>query len=258
MFCKKLCEGQFDDKEIEINFVVVLMGVEIMVFLGMEEMISQLQFMFQNLGGQKQKLCKLKIKDVMKLLVEEEVVKLVNLEELKQDVIDVVEQYGIVFIDEIDKICKCGEIFGLDVLCEGVQCDLLLLVEGCMVLIKYGMVKMDYILFIVFGVFQVVKLFDLILELQGCLLICVEFQVLIISDFECILIELNVFVIVQYKVLMVIEGVNIEFIDFGIKCIVEVVWQVNEIIENIGVCCLYIVLECLMEEIFYNVSDLYG
>lgn len=259
VFCKKLCEGQLDDKEIEIDFVVVLMGVEIMFFLGMEEMISQLQFMFQNFGGQKQKLCKLKIKDVMKLLIEEEVVKLVNLEELKQEVIDVVEQYGIVFIDEIDKICKCGgNIFGLDVFCEGVQCDLLLLVEGCIVFIKYGMVKIDYILFIVFGVFQVVSLFDLILELQGCLLICVELKVLIIYDFECILIELNVFIIVQYKVLMVIEGVNIEFIEDGIKCIVQVVWQVNEIIENIGVCCLYIVLECLVEDIFYDVSEMNG
>ncbi|EHN8541152.1 HslU--HslV peptidase ATPase subunit [Salmonella enterica] len=257
-FRKKLREGQLDDKEIEINLAAAPMGVEIMAPPGMEEMTSQLQSMFQNLGGQKQKPRKLKIKDAMKLLVEEEAAKLVNPEELKQDAIDAVEQHGIVFIDEIDKICKRGETSGPDVSREGVQRDLLPLVEGCTVSTKPGMVKTDHILFIASGAFQVAKPSDLIPELQGRLPIRVELQALTTSDFERILTEPNASVTVQYKALMATEGVNIEFTDSGIKRIAEAAWQVNETTENIGARRLHTVLERLMEEISYNASDLHG
>ncbi|EDZ5933139.1 HslU--HslV peptidase ATPase subunit [Salmonella enterica] len=257
-FRKKLRAGQLDDKEIEINLAAAPMGVEIMAPPGMEEMTSQLQSMFQNLGGQKQKPRKLKIKDAMKLLVEEEAAKLVNPEELKQDAIDAVEQHGIVFIDEIDKICKRGETSGPDVSREGVQRDLLPLVEGCTVSTKHGMVKTDHILFIASGAFQVAKPSDLIPELQGRLPIRVELQALTTSDFERILTEPNASVTVQYKALMATEGVNIEFTDSGIKRIAEAAWQVNETTENIGARRLHTVLERLMEEISYNASDLHG
>ncbi|EBX0038566.1 ATP-dependent protease ATP-binding subunit HslU [Salmonella enterica subsp. enterica serovar Weltevreden] len=257
-FRKKLREGQLDDKEIEINLAAAPMGVEIMAPPGMEEMTSQLQSMFQNLGGQKQKPRKLKIKDAMKLLVEEEAAKLVNPEVLKQDAIDAVEQHGIVFIDEIDKICKRGETSGPDVSREGVQRDLLPLVEGCTVSTKHGMVKTDHILFIASGAFQVAKPSDLIPELQGRLPIRVELQALTTSDFERILTEPNASVTVQYKALMATEGVNIEFTDSGIKRIAEAAWQVNETTENIGARRLHTVLERLMEEISYNASDLHG
>ncbi|MFP5730373.1 HslU--HslV peptidase ATPase subunit, partial [Salmonella sp. 741265110_PST] len=257
-FRKKLREGQLDDKEIEINLAAAPIGVEIMAPPGMEEMTSQLQSMFQNLGGQKQKPRKLKIKDAMKLLVEEEAAKLVNPEELKQDAIDAVEQHGIVFIDEIDKICKRGETSGPDVSREGVQRDLLPLVEGCTVSTKHGMVKTDHILFIASGAFQVAKPSDLIPELQGRLPIRVELQALTTSDFERILTEPNASVTVQYKALMATEGVNIEFTDSGIKRIAEAAWQVNETTENIGARRLHTVLERLMEEISYNASDLHG
>ncbi|EKD6941304.1 HslU--HslV peptidase ATPase subunit [Salmonella enterica] len=257
-FRKKLREGQLDDKEIEINLAAAPMGVEIMAPPGMEEMTSQLQSMFQNLGGQKQKPRKLKIKDAMKLLVEEEAAKLVNPEELKQDAIDAVEQHGIVFIDEIDKICKRGETSGPDVSREGVQRDLLPLVEGCTVSTKHGMVKTDHILFIASGAFQVAKPSDLIPELQGRLPIRVELQALTTSDFERILTEPNASVTVQYKALMATEGVNIEFTDSGIKRIAEAAWQVNETTENISARRLHTVLERLMEEISYNASDLHG
>ncbi|HDC2730564.1 TPA: HslU--HslV peptidase ATPase subunit [Escherichia coli] len=257
-FSKKLREGQLDDKEIEIDLAAAPMGVEIMAPPGMEEMTSQLQSMFQNLGGQKQKARKLKIKDAMKLLIEEEAAKLVNPEELKQDAIDAVEQHGIVFIDEIDKICKRGESSGPDVSREGVQRDLLPLVEGCTVSTKHGMVKTDHILFIASGAFQIAKPSDLIPELQGRLPIRVELQALTTSDFERILTEPNASITVQYKALMATEGVNIEFTDSGIKRIAEAAWQVNESTENIGARRLHTVLERLMEEISYDASDLSG
>ena len=257
-FRKNLREGQLDDKEIEIDLAAAPMGVEIMAPPGMEEMTSQLQSMFQNLGGQKQKARKLKIKDAMKLLIEEEAAKLVNPEELKQDAIDAVEQHGIVFIDEIDKICKRGESSGPDVSREGVQRDLLPLVEGCTVSTKHGMVKTDHILFIASGAFQIAKPSDLIPELQGRLPIRVELQALTTSDFERILTEPNASITVQYKALMATEGVNIEFTDSGIKRIAEAAWQVNESTENIGARRLHTVLERLMEEISYDASDLSG
>ncbi|SFU18232.1 ATP-dependent HslUV protease ATP-binding subunit HslU [Kosakonia arachidis] len=257
-FRKKLREGQLDDKEIEIDLAAAPMGVEIMAPPGMEEMTNQLQSMFQNLGGQKQKPRKLKIKDAMKLLIEEEAAKLVNPEELKQDAIEAVEQHGIVFIDEIDKICKRGNTSGPDISREGVQRDLLPLVEGCTVSTKHGMVKTDHILFIASGAFQVASPSDLIPELQGRLPIRVELKALTTEDFERILTEPNASVTVQYKALMATEGVNIEFTDDGIKRIAQAAWQVNETTENIGARRLHTVLERLMEDISYDASDLGG
>ncbi|TNL06591.1 HslU--HslV peptidase ATPase subunit [Kosakonia cowanii] len=256
-FRKKLREGQLDDKEIEIDLAAAPMGVEIMAPPGMEEMTNQLQSMFQNLGGQKPR--KLKIKDAMKLLIEEEAAKLVNPEELKEEAIEAVEQHGIVFIDEIDKICKRGgNTSGPDVSREGVQRDLLPLVEGCTVSTKHGMVKTDHILFIASGAFQVASPSDLIPELQGRLPIRVELQALTAEDFERILTEPNASVTVQYKALMATEGVNIEFTDDGIKRIAQAAWQVNESTENIGARRLHTVLERLMEDISYDASDLGG
>ena len=259
-FRKKLREGQLDDKEIEIDLAASAPGVEIMAPPGMEEMTSQLQSMFQNLGGQKQKTRKLKIKEAMKLLIEEEAAKLVNPEELKQDAIDAVEQHGIVFIDEIDKICKRGgqNAGGPDVSREGVQRDLLPLVEGCTVSTKHGMVKTDHILFIASGAFQVASPSDLIPELQGRLPIRVELQALTVNDFQRILTEPNASITVQYKALMNTEGVNIEFTEEGIRRIAEAAWQVNETTENIGARRLHTVLERLMEDISYDASDRHG
>ncbi|WP_158782236.1 HslU--HslV peptidase ATPase subunit [Pantoea sp. BAV 3049] len=257
-FRKKLREGELDDKEIEIDLAAAPMGVEIMAPPGMEEMTSQLQSMFQNIGGQKQKPRKLKIKDAMKMLVEEEAAKLVNPEELKQEAIDAVEQHGIVFIDEIDKVCKRGESSGPDVSREGVQRDLLPLVEGCTVSTKHGMVKTDHILFIASGAFQVASPSDLIPELQGRLPIRVELQALTTHDFERILTEPSASVTVQYKALMKTEGVDIHFTDDGISKIAAAAWQVNETAENIGARRLHTVLERLMEEISYDASDRNG
>ncbi|MFU9136423.1 HslU--HslV peptidase ATPase subunit [Erwinia tasmaniensis] len=257
-FRKKLREGELDDKEIEIDLAASSAGVEIMAPPGMEEMTSQLQSMFQNIGGQKQKPRKLKIKDAMKLLVEEEAAKLVNPEELKQEAIDAVEQHGIVFIDEIDKVCKRGESAGPDVSREGVQRDLLPLVEGCTVSTKHGMVKTDHILFIASGAFQVASPSDLIPELQGRLPIRVELQALTTHDFERILTEPSASVTVQYKALMNTEGVDIHFTDDGISRIAAAAWQVNETAENIGARRLHTVLERLMEDISFEASDLNG
>lgn len=256
-FRKKLREGKLDDKEIEINLNAgSSIGVEIMAPPGMEEMTSQLQSMFQNLGGQKQKPRKLKIKDAIKMLVEEEAAKLVNPEELKEQAIEAVEQHGIVFIDEIDKICKRGNVSGPDVSREGVQRDLLPLVEGCTVSTKHGMVKTDHILFIASGAFQITSPADLIPELQGRLPIRVELQALTAHDFERILTEPNASITEQYKALMATEGVTIGFNDDGIRRIAEAAWQVNESTENIGARRLHTVLERLMEDISYNASEM--
>ncbi|MCX0498802.1 HslU--HslV peptidase ATPase subunit [Erwinia billingiae] len=257
-FRKKLREGQLNDKEIEIDLASSSMGVEIMSPPGMEEMTNQLQSMFQNLGNQKQKPRKLKIQEAMKLLIEEEAAKLVNPEELKQEAIDAVEQHGIVFIDEIDKVCKRGESSGPDVSREGVQRDLLPLVEGCTVSTKHGMVKTDHILFIASGAFQVASPSDLIPELQGRLPIRVELQALTTHDFERILTEPSASVTVQYKALMKTEGVDIHFTEAGISKIAAAAWQVNETAENIGARRLHTVLERLMEDISYDASDLNG
>lgn len=257
-FRKKLREGQLDDKEIEINLAAAPMGVEIMAPPGMEEMTNQLQSMFKNLAGQKQKPRKIKIKEALKLLVEEEAAKLVNPEELKEKAIEAVEQHGIVFIDEIDKICKRGEVSGPDVSREGVQRDLLPLVEGCTVSTKHGMVKTDHILFIASGAFQVSSPSDLIPELQGRLPIRVELEALTTEDFERILTEPSASLTTQYIALMATEGVSIAFTEDGIKRIAEAAWQVNERTENIGARRLHTVLERLMEDISYDASEWNG
>mgnify|MGYP001186079171 CR=1 FL=1 len=258
-FRKKLREGQLDDKDIEIEVSAAPMGVEIMAPPGIEEMTSQLQSLFQNLAGQKQKPRKMKIKEAFKLLVEEEAAKLVNPEELKEQAIEAVEQHGIVFIDEFDKICKRGgQSSGPDVSREGVQRDLLPLIEGCTVSTKHGMVKTDHILFIASGAFQVSSPSDLIPELQGRLPIRVELQALTTEDFERILTEPNASLTVQYKALMATEGVDITFTADGIRKIAESAWQVNETTENIGARRLHTVLERLMEEISYDASEKQG
>ncbi|WP_448622669.1 HslU--HslV peptidase ATPase subunit [Dickeya fangzhongdai] len=257
-FRKKLREGSLDDKEIEIELASAPVGVEIMAPPGMEEMTNQLQSMFQNLAGQKQKNRKIKIREAFKLLVEEEAAKLVNPEELKQQAIEAVEQHGIVFIDEIDKICKRGDTSGPDVSREGVQRDLLPLVEGCTVSTKHGMVKTDHILFIASGAFQVASPSDLIPELQGRLPIRVELQALTTEDFERILTEPSASLTRQYQALMETEGVNITFQPDGIRRIAEAAWQVNERTENIGARRLHTVLERLIEEVSYGASEMSG
>ena len=258
IFRKKLREGQLDDKEVEIDVAGVPMGVEIMAPPGMEDMTSQLQSMFENLSGSQTKKRKMKIKDALKTLIDDEAAKLVNPEELKQKAIDAVEQNGIVFIDEIDKICKKGEYSGADVSREGVQRDLLPLVEGSTVNTKHGMVKTDHILFIASGAFQVARPSDLIPELQGRLPIRVELSALTAEDFERILTEPNASLTEQYKALMATEGVNIEFTQDAIKKIAEAAFRVNEKTENIGARRLHTVIERLMDKISFNASDMDG
>ena len=258
IFRKKLREGQLDDKEVEIDVAGVSMGVEIMAPPGMEDMTSQLQSMFQNLSSGQTKKRKMKIKEALKTLIDDEAAKLVNPEELKQKAIDAVEQNGIVFIDEIDKICKKGEYSGADVSREGVQRDLLPLVEGSTVNTKHGMVKTDHILFIASGAFQVARPSDLIPELQGRLPIRVELSALTAEDFERILTEPNASLTEQYKALMATEGVNIEFTQDAIKKIAEAAFRVNEKTENIGARRLHTVIERLMDKISFNASDMNG
>lgn len=258
VFRKKLREGQLDDREIDIDVAAPTMGVEIMAPPGMEEMTSQLQSMFQNLSSGKTKTRKMKIKDAFKALVDDEAAKLINPEELKQKAIEAVEQNGIVFIDEIDKICKKGEYSGADVSREGVQRDLLPLVEGSTVSTKHGMVKTDHILFIASGAFQVARPSDLIPELQGRLPIRVELSALTAEDFERILTEPNASLTEQYKALMATEGVNITFTQDAIKKIAEAAFRVNEKTENIGARRLHTVMERLMDKISFNASDMSG
>ncbi|HDR0633490.1 HslU--HslV peptidase ATPase subunit [Pasteurella multocida] len=258
VFRKKLREGQLDDKEIDIDVAAPSMGVEIMAPPGMEEMTNQLQSMFQNLSSGQTKKRKMKIKDALKTLIDDEAAKLINPEDLKQKAIDAVEQNGIVFIDEIDKICKKGEYSGADVSREGVQRDLLPLVEGTTVSTKHGMVKTDHILFIASGAFQVARPSDLIPELQGRLPIRVELSALSAVDFERILTEPNASLTEQYKALMATEGVNIEFTGESIKKIAEAAFRVNEKTENIGARRLHTVMERLMDKISFNASDMQG
>jgi ATP-dependent HslUV protease ATP-binding subunit HslU len=259
VFRKKLREGQLDDKEIELDVALPQVGVEIMAPPGMEEMTNQLQGMFQNLSGEKsKKKKKLKIKDAFKLLIEEESSKLINQQDLKEEAIESLEQNGIVFIDEIDKICKGEGTQSGGVSREGVQRDLLPLVEGSTVSTKYGMVKTDHILFIASGAFQMAKPSDLIPELQGRLPIRVELSALRVEDFVRILTEPDASLTLQYKALLKTEGVNISFVESGIQRIAEVAWQVNEKTENIGARRLYTVLERLMEEISFEASDRSG
>lgn len=255
IFRKKLREGVLDDKEIEINLLATTMGVEIMAPPGMEELTNQLQSLFQNLSGHKKNTRRLKIKDAILLLKEEEAAKLVNPEDIKKEAINAVEQNGIVFIDEIDKICRRSDVSGPDVSREGVQRDLLPLIEGCTVSTKYGMVKTDHILFITSGAFQTSTPSDLIPELQGRLPIKVELKALTIDDFEKILTEPTASITTQYKALMETEKVYINFTKEGIRNIAEAAWKVNESMENIGARRLHTILEKLMEEISFNASN---
>lgn len=253
---KKLREGGLDDKEIQIDVAAPAVGVEIMAPPGMEEMTNQLQGMFQNLGSGRTKTRKLKIKDALKLLQEEEAAKLVNEDEIKQMAVESVEQHGIVFLDEIDKICKRAEMGGGEVSREGVQRDLLPLVEGSTVSTKYGMIKTDHILFIASGAFHLTKPSDLIPELQGRFPIRVELSALSAEDFVRILTEPDASLTEQYQALLATEGVAVTFTDDGIKRIAELGWQVNESVENIGARRLHTILEKLLEEISFNAPDM--
>jgi ATP-dependent HslUV protease ATP-binding subunit HslU len=255
---KKLREGDLDDKEIEIDVHVAPMGVEIMAPPGMEEMTSQLQGMFQNMSSGKTKSRKMSIKKALASIKEDEAAKLVNEDDIRSRAVESVEQNGIVFLDEIDKICKRSELGGGggEVSREGVQRDLLPLVEGSTVSTKYGAIKTDHILFIASGAFHVAKPSDLIPELQGRFPIRVELSALSTEDFVRILTEPNASLTEQYEALLATEGVSLFFAADGIQRIAELGWQVNETTENIGARRLHTMLERLLEEISYNAPDL--
>ncbi len=255
VFRKKLREGELDDKEIDIEIDTSPLGVEIMAPPGMEEMTSQLQNMFSNLGQGKKKSARLKVKDALKKIREEEAAKLVNEDEIKAGAIDAVEQTGIVFIDELDKVAKRSEGVGADVSREGVQRDLLPLIEGCTVSTKYGMVKTDHILFIASGAFHLAKPSDLIPELQGRLPIRVELGALTPEDFKRILTEPNASLTEQYQALLATEGLEISFTSDGLERIAELAWQVNEGTENIGARRLHTLMERLLEEISFQATE---
>lgn len=255
---KKLREGDLDDKEIEVDVRATSLGVEIMAPPGMEEMTSQLQGMFQNMNSNRKSTRKMKVKDALKVLQEEEAVKLVNEEDIKMRAVEAVEQNGIVFLDEIDKICKRSEMGGGggEVSREGVQRDLLPLVEGSTVSTKYGMIKTDHILFIASGAFHLTKPSDLIPELQGRFPIRVELDALSADDFVRILTEPDASLTEQYQALLTTEGVTLQFTQDGIQRIAELGWQVNETTENIGARRLHTILERLLEDISFNAPDL--
>ncbi len=256
-FRKRLREGDLNDTEIEIEVNAPGVGVEIMTPPGMEDMTQQLQGMFENLGRDKKQSRKLKISEALQLLIDEEAANLVNEDELKQLAVENVEQNGIVFIDEIDKVSRRSDAgsSGGDVSREGVQRDLLPLIEGCTVSTKYGMVKTDHILFIASGAFHLTKPSDLIPELQGRLPIRVELRALTVEDFERILTEPNASLAEQYKALLDTENVKLAFTEDGIKQIAEVAWRVNETTENIGARRLHTVLERLLDEASFDASD---
>jgi ATP-dependent HslUV protease ATP-binding subunit HslU len=254
-FRKRLREGELDDKEIEIELADAAPQMEIMAPPGMEEMTEQIKSMFSGIGGGRKKARKVKIKEAMKLLLDEEAAKLVNEDEMKQKAIQNVEQNGIVFLDEIDKIASRSEVGGADVSRAGVQRDLLPLVEGTTVNTKYGMIKTDHILFIASGAFHLAKPSDLIPELQGRFPIRVELESLSISDFERILTSTDACLTKQYEALLATEGVTIAFTPDGITRLAEIAHQVNERTENIGARRLYTVMEKLLEEISFTASD---
>lgn len=257
-FRKKLREGDLDETEIEIELKTNPLGVEIMTPPGMEDMASQLQGMFQNIGTQKTNKRKLKVKDAFKLLVDEEAQKLINEEEVKSRALRQVEQNGIVFLDEIDKVAKRGEYSGTDVSREGVQRDLLPLVEGCTVSTKHGVVRTDHILFIASGAFHLSKPTDLVPELQGRLPIRVELSALEVDDFVRILVEPNASLSEQYIELMATEGVTLEFTEDGIKSIAQTAFDVNERTENIGARRLHTIMERLLEALSFDAPDKSG
>jgi len=255
MFRKKLREGELDDKEIEIELAQTPVGVEIMAPPGMEEMTNQLQGMFSNLGQGRKNNQRLKIKDAQRKIREEEAAGLVNEDEIKARAIDAVEQTGIVFLDELDKVAKRSETAGADVSREGVQRDLLPLIEGCTVTTKYGVIRTDHILFIASGAFHLTKPSDLIPELQGRLPIRVELKALSAEEFRRILVEPNASLTEQYQALMRTENLDLEFSDSGIERIAELAWQVNEGTENIGARRLHTVMERLLETLSFDAGD---
>jgi ATP-dependent HslUV protease ATP-binding subunit HslU len=257
-FRKMLREGKLDDKEIEIDIQALPVGVEIMAPPGMEEMTSQLQGMFQNLGGNRSKTRKLKVKEAFRHLTDEEASRMLDEEELKTQALDAVEQHGIVFLDELDKVTRSSGTQGADVSREGVQRDLLPLVEGSTVNTKYGMVKTDHILFIASGAFHTSKPSDMIPELQGRFPIRVELKSLTTEDFVRILTEPDASLTLQYGALLNTEEVQLDFAESGVRRIAEVAFQVNENTENIGARRLHTVMERLLEMISFEASDKSG
>jgi ATP-dependent HslUV protease ATP-binding subunit HslU len=254
-FRKMLREGQLDEREVEIDLRAIPAGVQIMAPPGMEEMQEQLSSMFANLGGSRTKPRKIKVKEAHKLLTEEEAGKLVNEEELRARALSNAEQNGIVFIDEIDKVARRQDTLGADVSREGVQRDLLPLVEGCTVSTKYGQVKTDHVLFIASGAFHMAKPSDLIPELQGRFPIRVELDSLKVDDFVRILTEPDASLTTQYKALMGTEQVEVKFVDGGVRRIAEIAFSVNEKTENIGARRLHTVMERLLESVSFDAAE---
>jgi ATP-dependent HslUV protease ATP-binding subunit HslU len=252
---KKLREGDLNDKEIEVEVSTAMAGLEIMAPPGMEEMTSQLQSMFSNMSRQQKKSRKMPIKAAFEALCDEEAAKMVNEDDLKQKAVAEAEQNGIVFIDELDKVAKRSEGVGADVSREGVQRDLLPLIEGSTVSTKHGMIKTDHILFIASGAFHLARPSDLIPELQGRLPIRVELSALTPDDFERILTEPNASLTEQYQALLATEGVDLKFSKDGLRRIAETAWQVNERTENIGARRLHTVMERLLEETSFGAAD---
>jgi ATP-dependent HslUV protease ATP-binding subunit HslU len=253
-FRKKLREGELDDKDIEIETSAAQASMEIFAPPGMEDLTSQIQNMFQSLGQGKKRVRKLKIREAMKLITDEEAAKLVNDEDLKAQALKNVEQNGIVFLDEMDKITTRSEAHGADVSRQGVQRDLLPLVEGTTVSTKYGMIKTDHILFIASGAFHLSKPSDLIPELQGRFPIRVELASLSVADFEQILTNTDACLVRQYEALLATEKVTLDFRSDAIRRLAEIAWQVNEKTENIGARRLYTVMERLLEEVSFDAA----
>ena len=258
IFRKKLREGELDDKEVEIEVEAMQVGVEIMAPPGMEELTNQLQNMIGNLGSGRKRTMRMKIKDAYRRLREQEAAKLVNEDEIKTQALEAVEQTGIVFIDEIDKVAKRSNSVGADVSREGVQRDLLPLIEGCTVSTKYGMVRTDHVLFIASGAFHVSKPSDLIPELQGRLPIRVELSALTPEDFKRILVEPDASLTEQYQALLGTENLAIEFAVDGLERIAQLACQVNENTENIGARRLHTVMERLLDEVSFSAGETNG
>ncbi|HUH38027.1 MAG TPA: ATP-dependent protease ATPase subunit HslU [Spongiibacteraceae bacterium] len=255
IFRKKLREGELDDKEIEVEVSNASLGVEIMAPPGMEEMTGQLQNLFRNMGGDRTRRKKLPVKIALQKLRDEEAAKLINEDDIKTRAVSAAEQNGIVFLDELDKVARRGEVSGADVSREGVQRDLLPLIEGCTVSTKHGVIRTDHILFIASGAFHLSKPSDLIPELQGRLPIRVELNALKTEDFVRILTEPSASLTEQYRALLATEGLALEFTEDGIRRIAETAWQVNERTENIGARRLHTVLERLLEDVSYHAGD---